>query len=195
MFVPRLVTRIALGGAFALAPLTLAACGGGQKVVHAAVQPGTMPDGGDWTGVYYSELYGYLHLIKEGDTVTGCWRNTAGDEFGQMSGKVEGNLLRYSWQNQKIGQVGAAAQKAGKGYFKYGRPKAGEADVIDGQWGTGESDAGDTWTAVKQERQVPDCKKVIPDRYDRGNVGGGWDDATPNQEEQSPSGDSEAPNP
>ncbi len=181
MLVPRIITRIALGTALALSSTTFVACGGSQKVVHANVKPGDMPEGGDWTGVFYSETYGYLHLTKEGDTVSGCWRNTAGDEFGQLSGKATGDVLHYDWHNHKIGMVGAAANQNGEGWFRYTRPKEGEADVLKGMWGLEHNDSTDSWEAVKQQNMTPDCKKVLPDKYERGNVGGGWDSPPPGQ--------------
>ena len=167
-----------------IAPLS--ACGG-PKVVHSAVKAGDMPSGADWTGVYYSQIYGYLHLIKEGDTINGRWRNTAGDTWGELSGKVTGNLLRYEWTNHKIGLVGPSATSHGKGYFLYTRPHEGEADELHGEWGLEESDAGNAWSAVKQKDMKPDFKSVVPDEYEGRGEGGGWDQS--NSTAKPPTGD------
>ena len=152
-------------------------CGGGQGDVKTAnVKAGKMPEGGDWKGVYYSPLYGYLHIETDGDSVVGAWRTAAGDAFGELSGKTDGNLLRYDWKERRIGAVGADAVKQGKGYFVYAIPKEGEAHQVQGEWGLGKSDAGNTWEAVKQKNMPPDLKSVQPDEYEGRVSGGGWDE-------------------
>ncbi|HEX6272731.1 MAG TPA: hypothetical protein VFZ53_06825 [Polyangiaceae bacterium] len=162
-----------------VAPLALGAagCGGGQGDVKTAnVKPGAMPEGGDWKGVFYSPLYGYLHIETDGDTAVGAWRTAAGDAYGELNGKTDGNLLRYDWKERRIGAVGADAVKEGKGYFLYKIPKEGEAHQIQGEWGLGKSDAGNTWEAVKQKNMPPDLKAVQPDEYEGRVSGGGWDE-------------------
>ena len=154
----------------------VAACGPGKDDVKTAeVKAGKMPEGGDWAGVYYSPLYGYLHVMADGDSINGAWRTAAGDAYGEMSGKTDGNLLRYEWKERKIGAVGADALKTGKGYFVYSIPKEGESHEIHGEWGLGQSDAGNTWEAVKQKNMPPDLKAVQPDEYEGRVSGGGWD--------------------
>jgi hypothetical protein len=156
--------------------LGIAGCGGGQGEVKTAdVKGGKMPEGGDWAGVYYSPLYGYLHIEADGDSVNGAWRTAAGDAYGEMHGKTEGNVLRYDWKERRIGAVGADAVKQGKGYFLYSIPKADESHEISGEWGLGQSDAGNTWQAVKQKNMPPDLKSVQPDEYEGRVSGGGWD--------------------
>ncbi len=160
------------------APLTLAVtgCGGSSKpAVHANVQPGNMPADGDWNGVYFAALYGNLHLVKDGNTVSGRWRNTNGDKWGQLAGTVTGDVLRFEWTEHTIGMVGAAAKRTGHGYFRYTTPKAGEAHELHGEWGLGESDAGNAWVAVKQKDKLPDLASVVPDTTEGVHQGGGWD--------------------
>jgi hypothetical protein len=166
LFTSLLVVPFALG---------VAGCGGGQDAKTANVKAGSMPEGGDWKGVYYSPLYGYLHIDTDGDSVVGAWRTAAGDAFGELSGKTDGNLLRYEWKERRIGAVGADAVKEGKGYFVYKIPKSDEAHQIQGEWGLGTSDAGNTWEAVKQKNMPPDLKSVQPDEYEGRVSGGGWD--------------------
>jgi hypothetical protein len=156
--------------------ISAAGCGPKDEVKHAKVQPGAMPEGGDWQGVYYSPIYGYLHIVADGNSVNGGWRTAAGDAYGEMAGTTEGNVLKYEWKERRIGAVGADAVKKGKGYFKYVIPVAGEAHQIKGEWGLGESDAGNTWEAVKQKNMPPDLKDVQPDEYEGQVSGGGWDD-------------------
>jgi hypothetical protein len=169
----RMVSLLALA-----APLTLGtvACGSKDEAKHANVKPGSMPEGGEWQGVYYSPLYGYLHIVADGNAVNGGWRTAAGDAYGELAGTTEGNLLKYEWKERRIGAVGADAVKKGKGYFVYTIPVAGEAHQVKGEWGLGESDAGNTWEAVKQKNMPPDLKAVQPDEYEGRVSGGGWDD-------------------
>jgi hypothetical protein len=95
--------------------------------------------------------------------------------FGELHGKTDANLLRYEWTERRIGAVGADAEKRGKGYFLYLEPKAGEAHEIHGEWGEGESDAGNKWEAVKQKNVQPDLDSQRPDEYEGQVSGGGWD--------------------
>jgi hypothetical protein len=167
---------IMLALACASAP-ALVGCGPSQpEVKKAELKPGSMPEGGEWQGVYYSTVYGYLHLLSDGKTATGAWRTAAGDAWGELAGEVQGDILRYQWTERKIGAVGADATKKGHGYFRYTIPNPDEPHKIAGEWGLGESDAGNSWEAVKQVRMEPKPETVRPDEVEgRTNVGG-WDD-------------------
>jgi hypothetical protein len=109
MFFRRALFNVMISAALA-APLAIgsSACGGHQPAKVATVKASDMPEGGEWTGVFYDQTNGYLHLVKEGDTVSGKWRTTAGDAWGELSGKVTGNLLKYEWKEHRIGMVGYA---------------------------------------------------------------------------------------
>ena len=121
-------------------------------------------------------IYGYLHLLVDGKTAQGAWRTGGGDAYGEMQGEVDGNVLRYSWTEHKIGQIGAEANSKGNGYFVYSIPKEGEAHKIAGEWGLGESDAGNPWEAVKQTNMQPNPDSVKPDEIEGKVNAGGWDD-------------------
>ena len=62
----RALTRFSLVAALAVPLVCTAACGGAPKEAHVLPKAGDMPEGGDWTGVYFSPTYGHLHLVKEG---------------------------------------------------------------------------------------------------------------------------------
>ena len=160
----------------ALFSLTLVACGASQQTKVANVQAGDLPVGGDWVGVYYSPVYGYLHLVKEGNAVSGKWRTADGAAWGELHGTVTGNLLKYEWTEHKIGLVGPSATSKGRGYFKYVAPKEGEAHEIHGEWGLKQDETGSTWEAVKQQNMRPDPDSVMPDELEGRTEGGGWDD-------------------
>jgi hypothetical protein len=178
MFVRKLVQYsllVALAVPSALSVLALGACGTeGPK--HAVVKAGEMPAGGEWQGVYYDKVYGYLHVVTDGKTAQGAWRTGGGDAYGELQGEADGDILRYTWTQHKIGMVGKEAESSGKGYFKYTIPKAGESHVIVGEWGLGDSDAGNAWQAVKQTNMQPNLQSVKPDEIEGKVNAGGWDD-------------------
>jgi hypothetical protein len=151
------------------------ACGGTPPAKVATVKAGDMPEGGEWTGVYYDQVNGYLHAVKEGDTISAKWRTTAGDAWGELSGKVVGDLLKFEWKEHKIGMVGPMATRTGRGYLKYTAPKAGEAHVVKGEWGLGTDETGMKWEGVKQLNRKPDLDSVMPDEIEGRSTGGGWD--------------------
>lgn len=180
------LSRVVAALALALFTLSVAACGGGggggkNEVKYAQVQAGDMPEGADWTGVYYSEVYGYLHLTKEGKTVSGVWK-TAGGTWGQMHGEVTGDLFKFEWEEHKIGGVGPGSKTEGRGYFKYFRPE-GElvSDELKGEWGLGQSEAGNSWTATKQRNMDPDPNSILEEvgAAGRQTTGSEWDTKAP----------------
>lgn len=154
------------------------ACGGSKEpaVVRTVLKPGNMPADGSWRGVYYDQIYGYLHLENDGASVSGAWRTTAGDKHGELHGKAEGDVLRYEWTEHRIGMFGPNATTTGKGYFRYTVPPGENIDhVLEGEWGLGESDGGNSWKAVKQRNVQPDLASVKPDETQTAIEGGDWD--------------------
>jgi hypothetical protein len=149
----------------------------GSGVEEALVVQQEMPEGGDFSGVYYDSYFGNLHLVREGDRVTGKWRTDSGDAWGELAGDVKGNLLRFEWTEHKIGMVGASATTKGKGYFNYKRPdKPGDPDFIEGQRGMGNKQTGQKWKGVKQHNVPPNPASVVPDEFEARGQGGGWDE-------------------
>jgi hypothetical protein len=175
MFVRKLVQCSLLAALAIPSVFSVAACGNGSDTKVAHLKAGDMPAGGDWQGVYYDKVYGYLHIVTDGKTVQGAWRTGGGDAYGEMQGESDGNIFRYTWTQHKIGMVGKEAESSGKGYFKYTIPKEGEAHVIVGEWGLGDSDAGNPWQAVKQTNMQPNLQSVKPDEIEGKVNAGGWD--------------------
>ncbi len=151
-------------------------CNSEPEVVKANVRPGAMPSDGDWRGVYYDTVYGYLHITSSGESAMGKWRTAAGDKWGEMSGKVDGDLFTYDWTEHRIGIVGPAATSSGKGYFKYVVPEGDNVDhEIHGEWGMDQNEAGYHWSAVKQRNMKPDPNSVMPDETQTSVEGADWD--------------------
>ncbi len=176
MFCMRRILVLALSGLLIM-PLATACNKSGKGPKTANVTAGEMPIGGEWTGVYYDPYYGNLHLIAEGDMISGKWRKDAGDSWGELSGTVDGNLLRYDWVEHKIGMIGASAEVKGKGYFLYKEAEnPNDPDVIQGERGIGEDEVGSEWKGIKQANVVPDPDSVMPDEVEQRGTTGGWDD-------------------
>lgn len=178
----RRFTIVALA-VLATAPLAMG-CGSTPTSKTANVQAGDMPDGADWSGVYYSELYGYLHVVQDGNAVSGKWLRPVKDRWGELNGTATGDLIKFSWKEHTIGSVGPNSTRTGKGYFKYKRPDGDNVDdTIVGQIGVGADETGEPWDAVKQRNVNPDLKSI--GGTGAGDVGGGdWD--SENKEQGTP---------
>jgi hypothetical protein len=145
--------------AIALAGASLgcgASSGGDSK--FANVKAGEMPQGEDWTGVYYNTVYGYLHLAQQDQTIVGRWKRTDSSHWGELSGTREGNVLRFTWKEHKYGMTGPAAESHGSGVFVYKKGEA--APEVDGKYSLdGADDVGD-WHMVKQNGMKPDLGSI-----------------------------------
>jgi len=171
---------LGLVGVLALSTGFLGCGGGGQKASSAAIKPGNMPEGGEWTGVYFSQLYGYLHVVQEGTTLSGKWIRKAKNKWGEIHGSVKGNVVRFEWSEYTVGSIGPNSSKSGRGYFKYTRPEGDNVDdVLVGEIGFGEDEVGNPWDAIKQRNVTPDLGSI--GGTGASDIGGGdWDN--PNTE-------------
>lgn len=159
MRLPTLFRSVVLTASVALAAPLFVGCSGGPDTKTAKVVSGPMPEGESWTGVYFHPVYGYLHLVEEGSNIVGKWKRSDQSHWGRMSGTVQGNLFRYTWEEHKVGMIGAASKTKGKGYFVYkldgeGRP------ILDGQFGLNSDETGSDWHSTKQARMAPDLKSI-----------------------------------
>ena len=177
MIVLRRLWTAAAMAALVIAPLTLGATGCGEATAakSATVTPGDMPSGADWTGVYFSQLYGYLHLVQDGNTVSGKWIRPTQDRWGEVHGTATGDVIHFTWTEHTIGAVGPNSKKTGKGYFKYKRPPGDNVDDnVVGEIGRNEDETGEAWDAVKQRNIKPDLGSI--GGSGSGDLGGGdWD--------------------
>jgi hypothetical protein len=178
----------AAASALLLGPLALG-CSSNSAPKTAKLEPGDLPEGADWTGVYYSELYGYLHLAQDGTSMEGRWIRPTKDRWGELHGTVTGDLLRFTWTEHVIGAIGPSSTKSGKGYLQYKRPPGDNVDdTIAGQIGRDQDEVGEPWEAVKQRNVMPDLKSI--GGTGAGDIGGGdWD------KDNDESGAPEAPTP
>ena len=152
--------RAAAFSMFVLASaLPLAACGDGKDAKSAKITPGPMPEDQTWTGVYFHQVYGYLHLVEEGSNVVGRWKRADQSKWGELSGTQKGNVFHYQWKEHTIGMVGASATKQGRGYFVY-KLDSENRPIIEGQFGMNDEETGSDWTSMKQPRMNPDLKSI-----------------------------------
>jgi hypothetical protein len=162
----------------------LTGCGGsGSGGKTANVKSESMPDGGSWTGVYYSPLYGWLHLVEDGNNVNGKWLRPRRDRWGKLQGSVDGNVLRFTWEEFEYGLVGPNSTKSGKGYLVYKRPPGTNVDdQVEGELGRGLDEVGQPWDGVKQRNVKPDLESI--GGASASDVGGGdWDKGNKEQGE------------
>ncbi|MFW6051033.1 MAG: hypothetical protein ACODAU_07655 [Myxococcota bacterium] len=149
--------RNRFGFGIIVSAFALAACGGGAA---NAPNRGPMPEGGDYTGVWFSPQYGEMHLHQNGDRVVGWYQQD--ERQGRISGTVAGNVLRFEWEEEREMVTGKPTVTRGRGYFVYtiDHEERGEAEYevhsIEGEWGMDDSDTGGgPWTGVKSLKRKP----------------------------------------
>lgn len=160
-------------------------CGDSKPAAKAAsIKAGEMPAGGSWTGVFYSPLFGNLHLIAQGDKVQGKWQRPRKGQWGELKGELDGDVLRFSYSEYVDGLVGPNSKRSGHGYFKYSRPPGENVDDrLEGEIGRGDDEVGIPWNAIKQRNVKPDLASI--GGADTSDIGGGdWD--SPNTEKGDP---------
>lgn len=172
----RRLWMIVAASALVVAPIATTGCSGGPPAPKTAnVQAGDMPAGQSWKGVFFSELYGYLHLVQEGDTITGKWQRPNKDKWGELKGKATGDVVHFEWNEYVTGLVGPNAKKTGRGYFKF-KPAAeanGEPSIV-GEIGRDQDEVGEPWEAIRQKNIEPDLASI--GGTGSSDVGGGdWD--------------------
>lgn len=174
----------ALAGVLALAvsgtAITFIGCNSSSGPKTANVKAGDMPSGEEWGGVYYSEVFGNLHIIENGSGIVGRWQRTTKSHWGELEGTKEGNLLRYTWHEKQYGQVGPQATTSGKGYFVYSIDQNG-FPVIKGEYGTSQDEVGSAWTAIKQRGKKANFDEI------KGELGGSETPAVADEWDQDPS--------
>ena len=168
--------RMILLAVMALCVSAVIGCSAGPSGPKTAkVKPGPMPEGAKWHGVFFSPLYGGLHIVSKGSTVEGRWERPRKDRWGEIEGEADGNLLRFKWKEHEIGLVGPKAMKHGRGYFVYTR-SGGEysQDSLEGEVGRGEDEVGTPWVAIKQKNEDPKPDSI--GGMGARHIGGGdWD--------------------
>jgi len=141
----RYLPHMLLAGVLSLA----FACGGAGANLHA----GPMPAGGTWSGVWQSPQYGDMHLCQTGQQVVGDYIKN--ERHGTMQGTVQGDLLRFSWEERRELVQGRPVITRGHGYFRYVIGDDGD-HYFRGQWGIDDQyEGGGPWNGVRMRHRQP----------------------------------------
>jgi hypothetical protein len=146
--------------ALAVAGSAIVACGT-PTAKFPQVKAQEMPSGESWDGVYYNPVYGYLHLVPQGDNVVGRWKRTDSSHWGELSGTVEGNLFHFTWKEHRYGAIGPSGDTHGSGQFVYKRSEGDKVvPELDGWYAIDESEKIGDWHCVKQQNMKPDLNTI-----------------------------------
>ncbi len=142
----------------------LSACGGGGAR-FASVKAGELPVGESWDGVYFNPVYGYLHLVPQGENIVGRWKRADSSHWGELSGTVDGNVFHFTWTEHRYGAFGPSGDVHGSGVFVYKVPPSRDESVkaipeLDGQYALDDSKEIGDWHCVKQVNLKPDLSSI-----------------------------------
>lgn len=144
--------------------LALLACGGGSGS-RANVTTGPMPEGGTFSGVWFSPQYGRLDMVQTGASIVGEY--TKDERRGRIEGTASGNVLRFQWTESRELIQGRPTITRGRGYWQY-VVDGNEVKLI-GEWGhENDETGGGPWNAVRSGRLRPHLS-TDPDTTDEGD--------------------------
>lgn len=143
--------------------LCLLGCGGGASGVKSS----PMPEGGNWSGVYFSPQYGEMHIVQNGSAVHGRFKKD--ERSGDIQGEADGNLLEFEWIEYKAMVSNRPQETKGHGYFQYLVDPSSGDHLLKGRWGLGDDASnGGEWNAYRSRTREPD-----PDSLRGGATSGG----------------------
>jgi hypothetical protein len=160
------VCGVGMAAVMAFAGAALVGCGGGGAAAKfSGIKSSEMPEGETWDGVYYNPVYGYLHLVPNGENIVGRWKRADSSHWGELSGTAEGNVFRFSWTEHRYGAVGPSGDVKGAGVFVYYVPPKKEGQLkaapeLDGKYALEESQDIGEWHCVKQLSVKPDLGSI-----------------------------------
>lgn len=129
----------------------LVGCGGSSA---PALVVKSMPEGGTFTGVWFSPEYGEMHMRQSGASAIG--RYSKDERSGRIQGHVEGDIMRFEWTEKRELLAGRAVQTKGHGYFRIVNDPADKTFKLAGEWGNDAAErGGGPWTAVKSKSMQP----------------------------------------
>lgn len=169
--------HVILGLALLATAPVLPACGPSKPPVQLAnITPGSLPPGESFKGVWYNPVWGELHLIPSGNSVVGRWRSKENGVWGKMSGTINGDVIKFSWEEHKAGAIGPGAVRTGHGYFKFKvNPEENGQPKLDGEWGYGENEVGGgDWNTLRLKDREPNLEELNSE--DDPTVDTGWDE-------------------
>lgn len=158
--------------------LLVAGCGGSGGS-RASVTAGNMPQGGTFSGVWFSPQYGRLDMVQTGASIVGEY--TKDERHGRIEGTAQGDLMRFQWTESRELIIGRPTITRGRGYFRY--VVDGNEVKLVGEWGHENNEiGGGPWNAVRSGRLRPhlstDPEVSDDDGANSGSSGG--EDSTDN---------------
>lgn len=130
--------------------IVAAGCGGGMMGRSAS----TMPQGGNFSGVWFSQQYGEMHIVQNGAAIQG--RYFKDERKGTITGECDGDLIEFEWIEKKAMVANRPNESRGHGYFRYVITETGE-HRLEGEWGIdGNDSGGGPWTSYKMKNRVPE---------------------------------------
>ena len=114
----------------------------------------SMPEGGTFTGVWFSPEYGEMHMRQSGASAIG--RYSKDERTGRIQGHVEGDIMRFEWTEKRELLAGRSVQTKGHGYFRIMNDPGDKTFKLAGEWGNDAAErGGGPWTAVKSRSMQP----------------------------------------
>lgn len=140
-----------------VALIALCAACAGQRTPEAA----PMPEGKDFTGVWYSSQFEHMNLRQSGEKVSGVYTYKNG---GRIEGEIDGNLLVFEWVEPGDKQKAQRTMK-GRGYLQLSVSE--EETLLKGEWGYKDSmTGGGPWEAEYVRKLEPDDPLTLEDLED-----------------------------
>jgi hypothetical protein len=138
-----------------------------------------MPEGEEWTGVYFNQVYGMAHIIEHDGKIWGRYKWQNQSHWGEINGTVQNNVAHFDFTEYVVGPVAPNQEIKGHGYWVYAM-NGDNLGTLTGEFGEGDADRGTgTWNCLKQKniRADPDSIKAdvqsdVPatgDMWDKGS--------------------------
>ncbi|MCS6797601.1 MAG: hypothetical protein NZ898_03565 [Myxococcota bacterium] len=144
--------RAAFAASFALL-VSSPACGGSTASGSGSYEPGPMPPGGTFTGVWFSPQYGEMHMVQSGANVVGLYRKD--ERRGRIQGTASGRILRFQWEERRELVGGRPTVTRGRGVFRYVVGADGRHNLL-GEWGLDDQETGGgPWNAYRLRNRRP----------------------------------------
>jgi hypothetical protein len=140
----------------------LAGCGSSQPKFNIGQKVGEMPTGESWAGVYYNPIYGNLHMVDQGDSIVGKWQRTDKSHWGELSGKIEGDVMHFEWKEHQYGALGPNSEVKGEGVFVY-KKNGDNPPELEGRYSLADSASVGEWHCIKQVNVKPDPNSITGD--------------------------------
>ncbi len=145
------------------APVFLLAASCGSHGKTATIVAGQMPEGEEWTGVYFNPVYGYAHILDRDGKIWGRYKWANQSHWGEINGTADGNVVHFEWTEYDTSPVAPGESRKGHGYWVYKLNKD-HIGALTGEYGVDDDETGGgKWDALKMKNMKPDPDSVKAD--------------------------------